>query len=205
VTAETAAGAEQQSPARLGEGGVFWRMLRAHWNMKGQTRAMLDSRPSESRLLMLIILATAITFSARSFGFVLSGEQDLLARIGASFIATILFGIPAFYLVAGLTRVIASAFGGEASWRETRTAVFWAALASAPVVFATTILKASIAGQPEIARAVGIAGSAWFGYAFCVAVAMANKFRSAWGVFGVTAAALAVIFGGLKLVAGGGF
>lgn len=203
--AETSAGAENPQPARLGEGGVFWRMLRAHWDMRRQTRAMFDARPSETRLLTLIILAVSITFAARAIGFTLSGEDNLIARIGTSFIATILFGIPAFYLVAGVTGLVARAFRGAATWRETRTAVFWAALVSAPVVFAATVLQASLGARPDLAMAIGYIGSAYFGYAFCVAVAMANNFRSAWGVFGVTAATLAVIFGGFKLFAGGGF
>lgn len=165
-------------------------------------RAMLDAQPSETRLLLLLILACLITFSARAIGFALTGEDALLARIGAGFVAAILFGIPAFYAVAGLTGLIARAFGGEASWRATRTAVFWSALATAPVVFATTLISAALATNSDAATAVGLAGSAWFGYAFCIAVATANKFRTAWGVFGVTLATLVVIFGAMWLLGG---
>ncbi len=202
VTEPASIGADSQPTSRVGEGGVLWRVLRSHWDMKGATRAMLESKPSETRLLMLLILACLTIYAGRAFGLMIMGGDDLLARVGVNFIAAIMFGIPSFYGVAALCGLIARAFGGEASWRECRTAVFWAALATAPVVFATTVLSAVLAAGGEFARVVELAGSVYFGFAFCVAVAMANKFRTAWGVFGVTAAVLAVIFCGLWLLLG---
>jgi hypothetical protein len=203
VSSESAIEAENQPPSRLGEGGVFWRVLRAHWDMKGATRAMLATEPSEARLLALIILAGLIYFAGQTAALILSGAEELQARVGAEFVSGVLMRGLAFYGVAGLTGLIARAFGGEASWRQSRTAVFWAALASAPVVFAATLGASALAENFNLALAVEMAGQAFFGYAFCVAVAQTNKFRTAWGVFGVTAATLAVIFGALSLVFGG--
>ncbi len=203
MSAESSIEVEKQPSSRLGEGGVFWRVLRAHWDMKGATRAMLATEPSEARLLALIILAGLIYFTGQTATLILSGAEELQARVGAEFVSGVLMRGLAFYGVAALTGLIARAFGGAASWRETRTAVFWAALASSPVVFAATLGAGALTGSAELALAAEMAGQAFFGYAFCVAVAQANKFRTAWGVFGVTAAVLAVMFGGLSLLFGG--
>lgn len=195
----------RQPSARLGEGGLLWRVLRAHWDMKGATRAMLSSAPSEATLLKMVLGACLVHFAARTAALMISGADAPLARIGADFVAVLIVQAPFFYVIAALTGLVARAFKGQASWRQTRAAVFWAAVASAPAVFAATVLAAAVPGPAEAAMAVELAGSAYFGYAFCVAVAMANEYRSAWGVFGVTAAALAVIVGALKLISGGGF
>lgn len=196
--------AESERPApRFGEGGVIWRVLRAHWDMRGATRAMLDARPSEAGLLAIVLFACLIYFAGRMTGHVLSGASELEGRVGAEFLSGVLIRALAFYALAALACVVARAFGGEATWRESRTALFWAALASAPIVFAATLIAMLVEGQTYVAMGVGLAGQAFFGYAFCVAIAMANNFRSAWGVLGVTVAALAVIFGGLSLVFGG--
>ncbi len=208
MSAETSINAKQpvepgDPPSRLGEGGVFWRVLRAHWDMRGATKAMFAAHPGETKLFAMLMLACGIYFAARISGHMLTGASDLSARVGAEFVSGVLIRALAFYALAALTCLVANAFGGEATWRDSRTALFWAALASAPLVFASTLIAMLVAHQHYVSMAVELAGQAFFGYAFCVAVAMANKFRSAWGVLGVTVAALAVIFGGLSLILGG--
>lgn len=188
---------------RLGEGGLFWRILRAHWDMKGATQAMLATRPGEERLVALILLASGVYFAGRVAALALTGTPELSGHVGAEFVSGVLLRTLVFYAMAGLTGLVARAFKGEASWRETRVAVFWAAVASAPVVAAATIASALLAGRDELALAVEMAGQGFFGYAFCVAVALANRFRTAWGVFGLTAVILAALVGGLWLLLGG--
>lgn len=177
------------------EGGLLWRMLSAWADLRGAMRAELDRRPSEGRLLFYVMLSGLIWFLGRAA--VLSwgplaptlSESEYLGRMAAEFASAMTFRTLAFYLVAAVAGAVARAAGGTGSWRDSRAAVFWAALVAAPAILAAGLLSLLLTAVPgqaaPIASSLGALAFAWT-LAFCLAEA--HGFRRWWLVLIVLAA-----------------
>ena len=113
------------------------RVVGAWSNMRASTRTLIDERPSEARLLFFVMLSDVIFFLARTLSLVVApnaaAEKFLPLEIGLWLIAIFVLRTATLYLFSGLICLLARMIGGTGTWRETRTAVFWASLVAAPV------------------------------------------------------------------------
>lgn len=179
-----------------GRVGPTGQVLGAWADLRGSTRRLLASDPREGTLLALALASGAIWFLGRIAGLWLSpeaaglGEAALIGRAQAEFVAAVFFRTLMLYAVAALAGLAARAFGGTGGWKDTRAAVFWAALVAAPVLLAVNVLAALLEPVSEPAAAVirSLGGLA-FAWAFAVCIAEAHGFRSGLAVLGVIAAA----------------
>ncbi len=186
----------------LREGGLIWRVLAAWADLRGSMRAELDRDPAEGRLLYYVVLSGLVWFLGRAallaWGPVAPTlSPDLFrARIAAELVSAVFFRTLAFYALAALAGAVARAAGGTGGWRESRAALFWAALVSAPVILAAHLLSILLTGVPGQAGAVaGMLGALAFGWATAACLAEAHGFRSTLRVLGVMALMVAAFVG----------
>jgi len=186
----------------LSSGGVLWRMLGAWADLRGSMRAELDRDPGEGRLLFYVMLSGLIWFIGRHALLVYGPlgpvipEDVFLGRVGLEFVSAIFFRTLAFYALAALAGLIARAAGGSGGWRDSRAALFWAALVAAPVILAATLLSLLLTGIPGQAGAIAsMLGAVAFAWAVAQCIAEAHGFRSGLRVF-IVIAGLVAIFAG---------
>jgi hypothetical protein len=79
---------------------------------------------------------------------VIAGHEGLpLSALAAANLAVFLFFLPLMlYILAALAHVILARFGGAASWGQSRRALFWAALATTPLILLTGLSEPVLPG-----------------------------------------------------------
>ncbi len=191
----------------LPSGGVFWRVLGAWADLRGSMRAELDRDPSEGQLLFFVMLSGLIWFAGRIAVLVYGPlgpvipEDEFVGRVGLEFISAVFFRTLAFYALAALAGLIARAAGGSGGWRDSRAALFWAALVAAPVILAANFLSLLLAGIPGQAGAIAsMAGAVAFAWAVANCFAEAHGFARAWRVLAVLAVLAAAFVGGVYML-----
>ena len=170
----------------LREGGLLWRMLGAWIDLRGAMRRELDRDPSEGRLLFYAMASGAIW----SIGAILMvryrpgeppSEDAFLAQAaglvgGALFVRTL-----ALYGLSALAHAASRALGGDARWCDSRAALFWAALVSAPAMVALVLLALAAPVDPGAAGAIAeAAGSLIFALVAAACIAETHGFASFW-------------------------
>ncbi|MEM8753324.1 MAG: hypothetical protein AAGF90_10130, partial [Pseudomonadota bacterium] len=174
------------------------RILDAYVDMRWSTRALIDTSPSEARLLFFAILSDVLFLLARSLSMVVSAPAEVQAAlptyVGAGVVLAFLVRTSLFYVVAIIAHIVAKPFGGEGSWYETRCAVFWAALVSAPIeIFAAFVTVLVVFLRPSLpfldvdwlVTAPYFIGPVAFGFFVCAGVAEAEGFRYTYRVMAV--------------------
>ncbi|HUF87825.1 MAG TPA: YIP1 family protein [Thermohalobaculum sp.] len=190
----------------LREGGLVWRVLTAWTDLRGALRAELDRGPTEGRLLFYAMLSGLIWFLGRA-ALVAWGPlapiyppDEFRARLAAELVSSVFFRTLALYALAALAGAIARAAGGTGGWRDSRAALFWAALVAAPAILAAHLLSVLLTGVPGQAGAIaGMLGALAFGWVAAQCIAEAHGFRSALRVLAVMAALVAAFIGALYL------
>ncbi len=120
----------------------------------------LDQRPGEENLLSYGMLACLFGFVARLPAIVRDtappDAPPLYAVAAGHFVASLFMAPLLLYALAALSHLLARAFGGRANWREARLALFWAALASAPLVLALGLVEVLADGRIAGACFLGV-------------------------------------------------
>ena len=130
---------------------VWARMRLSYHDMRRTTRALIDEQPSEPRLLFFVLLSDVLFFLSRGVALVVSPsetvEQSLPvpAQLGLILILALLLRTLTLYVFAALVCIGGRAFGGRASYKDTRTGVFWASLVAAPVGILGALIGAAFA------------------------------------------------------------
>jgi len=184
------------------------RILDAYADMRSSTRSFMETNPSEARLLFLALLSDVIFFLARSISMVVAPPAEIQASlpefVGLGVVIAFLVRTSLFYVIAIIAKVASSPFGGQGSWYDTRCAVFWAALVSAPIEVIGAVLTVVVV---YLRPSVPMLDSEWlietpyfvgpiaFGFFLAAGVAEAQGFRYTYRVM----AALAII--GIGLIA----
>jgi len=186
---------------------LAWRVLGAWADLRGSMRAELDQAPGEPKLLAWVMLSGLIWFLGRVVVLKLGpiaptlDPDYVVMRIGAEFVGSMFFRTLAFYGVAALAGATAMKAGGTGSWRESRAAMFWAALVAAPVMLAGTLLSVLLADAPAevrlIARMIGALAFAW---AAAQCIAEAHGFARVWLVLAAVFVAVGAFVTGLALL-----
>ena len=133
-------GVYQDERSTLGERiGEAWR------NMAQSTRRLLDEQPTEARLLFYVLMSEMIFFLSWSLKTVVSPTAEAAARlpleVGFWLVFALLCRTSAMYVLSIVIGSGARIMGGRATWRETRTAVFWGALVAAPAGFVCAVVS----------------------------------------------------------------
>lgn len=128
-------------------GMTLWKRVIGAWvDMRASTRLLINERPNEARLLFFVLLSDVLFFLARTLSLVVvpnaATEQFLPLEVGIWLIGVFVLRTAILYVFSGMIGVIGRALGGAASFRETRTAVFWASLVAAPVGVAGALIGA---------------------------------------------------------------
>lgn len=111
----------------------------------------------EDRALIFLMAACVIVFIAQmprlSREAHLTG-QDLNMLLGGALLGWLFLAPLFFYALAGLSHVIAKLMGGQGDWYGARLALFWAILASTPMILLHGLVAGFIGQGPQL-QAVG--------------------------------------------------
>lgn len=126
-------------------------------------------------LLAGLIVAYIALWPALSRANVLEGPDGppMVQRMMAAFLGVLAL-IPAFYIVAALSRLVAGLFGGRGSYFGARIALFWAFLAAAPVMLLRG-LTAGMVGSGAALMAMDVLAAAVFLWFWLSGLAVAER------------------------------
>ncbi|RKF17045.1 YIP1 family protein [Roseovarius spongiae] len=130
-------------------------------------RRLLAAGPREDRALAILMAGCAVMFVAQWPRIAREAHlagRELNADLGASLLAWVFLAPLIFYLLALLSHWGARALGGRGSPYGARLALFWAFLASMPVLLLNGLVAGFIGSGPAL-QAVGLiwcAVFAWF-------------------------------------------
>lgn len=121
-------------------------------------RRRMGAEQDEGRALALLLAACLLIFISQLPGLDRAAHLDpsvpLDARMGGALMATF-FLLPLIaYAVAGLTRLIARAFGGKGTGYGARIALFWSLLAVSPLMLLQGLVRGFL-GQGPVLTAAG--------------------------------------------------
>jgi hypothetical protein len=177
-------------------------MLTAWGDLRGGLRRFLASRPSEADLLMVAMLSGLFHFlgeAAKATYLPARGVEtdgDRAGLIAGLVLGSFLIRTLGLYILAVVAQLAARAAGGHGTWRESRSAVFWAALVAGPVALLAA-LGVVLAGGGAPGAAISSIGSAAFAIALAFSLAEAHGFRRAWVVLLVIAGLSVAVWGSL--------
>lgn len=104
---------------------------------RGVLRRQLASGVREDRVLFYLMLACGLIFISQwpllSRQAHLDPSVPLAARLGGALMAWLFVAPLVFYLLAGLSHLVARALGGRGSFFTARLALFWSLLAATPL------------------------------------------------------------------------
>ena len=134
-----------------GRNNLYERILDAWKDMRLSTRRLIAEEPSEARLFFYVLMSDLIFFISWSLKTVVSptvvASTKLPTEIGLWLIVALACRSFAMYFFSILLGSFARVLGGTGTWRETRTAVFWGALASAPFGFLCAVVTVVLASM----------------------------------------------------------
>ena len=160
-------------------------------HMRRSTQRVLASRPTELFLLWILLLSTLGFLLAWFIRGVLvpapEGMRLIALDLPTLFLA-VMVRVAGLYLIATVLAAVCRLLGGLGTWRETRIAVFWAALVTAPinVGLALVVLVLHLVANrfpalrfPIVTNALYWIGLLLFVWFLAVALSRAHRFRSA--------------------------
>ncbi len=124
-------------------------------------RRLLDMGQREDRALAFIMAFCVIAFIAQLPGLARKSHLeglDLSAQMGGTLLGTVIILPLVFYLIAWISHLVAKLFGGAGTSFGARLALFWALLATAPLI----LLNGLVAGFIGPGPALSIVGFLWF-------------------------------------------
>jgi hypothetical protein len=108
-------------------------------------RKKLSQGMSERILLSYVMLASLISFVARTPRFIReyqpTDDAPLEAAFAASLVAALIFAPLFLYLVAGASHLVMRLLGGQGTGQGARLALFWTILVLQPLVIASEIVS----------------------------------------------------------------
>lgn len=121
-------------------------------------RRLLAMGQREDRALIILMVACVIVFVAQMPRLAreshMSG-QDLDMLMGGALLGWLFLAPLFFYALAGLSHMIARLLGGQGDWYGARLALFWALLASTPLLLLHGLVAGFIGQGPQL-QVVGV-------------------------------------------------
>ncbi len=151
---------------------ALWRRPRATFRDK------LAQGPREDRALAVLMGACILGYVAQWPGLARAAyfnpSVPLDARMGGALMGAV-FVLPLLaYALAAASHLVARAFGGKGTYFGARLALFWALLASVPLVLLTGLVAGMVGPGPGT-RVLGIAGLAAFGVLWMLLLTEAER------------------------------
>lgn len=115
----------------------------------------------EDRALVFVMAFCILAFVARLPALARQSHidgTDLNMQMGGALMGTVFLLPLILYLLAGLSHLVARAFGGKGDWYGARLALFWSLLASTPLM----LLNGLVAGFIGPGPALTSVGFLWF-------------------------------------------
>ncbi|NNK78363.1 MAG: YIP1 family protein [Litoreibacter sp.] len=114
-------------------------ILRSYRAPRSVLRDHLDRGAGEERALAWLMIACLLFFVARLPGLarevhLSGGDPPFEALAGGAFVGSVLVAPLALYGLAALSHIVARILGGQGRYLDARLALFWALLASVPMV-----------------------------------------------------------------------
>lgn len=130
---------------------------------RGPTRVtdrILAGSAREGRALAYLMAGCAVLFIAQLPKLArqahLTGE-DLNMLMGASLMGLLFIAPLLFYGIAGISHLVARAFGGQGTFWSARIALFWSLLATSPLILLHGLVAGFIGPGPQLT----IVGAVW--------------------------------------------
>jgi hypothetical protein len=117
--------------------------------------ALSNQKADESLALTWLVIACLLFFVARLPGLAriahLSGDETPFAPLAlGTFFGTIFLAPVVFFIIAGVSHLIAKVLGGQGSYQDARIALFWALFAVTPLVLLQGLVKGMIGDGPAL-------------------------------------------------------
>ena len=128
---------------------------------------LMSAGTREDRALVFLMIGCGVVFIAqlpRLSREAYLGGQDLSMLMGGTLLAWLFLAPLGFYLLAGLTQLVMHLLGGQGGGYGARLALFWALLATSPLVLLHGLVAGLIGPGPGL-QAVGalwVAMFLWF-------------------------------------------
>lgn len=138
---------------------------------------LLEMGPREDRALVFLMLFCVLAFVAqlpRLSREAFLGDQELNMLMSGALLGWIFIAPLVFYAVAALSHLVARIFGGKGGWHGARVVLFWALLASAPVMLLHGLVAGFI-GPGAAQTLVGILWLAVLGWFWFTGLALAER------------------------------
>lgn len=169
--------------------GLAGRVLFSWADMRGAMRWLLDNRPSETTLLVFLVVSGAFAYLGSLARLRLAPDEGPLTEAewnGALLAGIVFFGLLwplILYLLALLAHGIARAFGGQGNGHASRAAMAWSVLVASPVGLVAGTAALLLEGQAPapVKAALGSVGLVAFVYALGMCFGEAHGFRG-WAV-----------------------
>ena len=178
--------------------GVLRALVRFFVNPRGSMRAVLDSRPSEGRILAFGMFAALIVFIRQTAPIFRAEEvSDAQLVVFIEHLVSALFFLPlGFYLAAVLATLIAKAFRGQGTWYDGRVAFFWALFLSSIVLVVVQLSFRILGGTVPMELLIVLWSTAivFCPWALAQCFAEAFSFSRTWLVFAVTCSPMILLF-----------
>lgn len=180
--------------------GILLGIARFYHDPRGSIRGVIAGRPSDAKQLLFAMFACAILLLGRIMREIMEGNAgvQLAEKISAEAVS-LLFFVPLFYyLLAAIGTILARVFRGQGNWHDGRTAFFWAALVSAPVIILSSLAATGAASFGDVAGVVvGQIGAVFFAWALAQCYAEAFGFTRVWAVMAVICLPALALMGAL--------
>ncbi len=193
---------------------VTVRLARSFFDMRATTEELISERPSEARLLMLVILSDMIFILSWTLKTLISPTTAVTASLGADAVLWLLVAVmlrtTGVYALALFVGIIVKILGGKATLLETRIGVIWGVFVAAPIgliIAEFSVLINNFDGSFALLQSQGVQMTPyWLGmvpFVWFVAkgAAAANRIENAVPVFGTLAALAIILVGGLRYMA----
>jgi len=209
---------QSNSPAVVfARNSLSFRVMNAWYHMSKSTVNLVNRRPSEGYLLLVLFLSNMAFFLSWTMKAVIvphnTGVNVISTEIGVLLVMSIVGRTIGMYFLAMLVGAIARLLGGRGTWRNTRIAVFWAALVAAPFGVMAAILSVlfthlefyyPIFAAPWISMPPYYMGVLPFVWYLSVGVARVHGFRKTSPIFlAMSVVSLVAIVGGMYFHARG--
>ena len=193
---------------------VTVRLARSFFDMRATTEELISERPSEARLLMLVLLSDMIFTLSWALKTLIAPTQAATTSMGSDVVLWLMVALmlrtTAIYSLALVVGVVVKLFGGKATLHETRVGVIWGVFVAAPICliiseFAVVInqFDGSLAflqnqGVQMTPYWLGMVPFVWF---VSKGAAAANRIDNAAPIFGTIAALAVILIAGVRYMA----
>jgi len=193
---------------------VTVRLARSFFDMRTTTEELLSERPSEARLLMLVLLSDMIFTLSWALKTLIAPTEAATASMGSDVVLWLMVALmlrtTAIYVLALVVGLVVKAFGGKATLFETRVGVIWGVFVAAPIgliiaefsviinQFDGNFALFQIQGVQMAPYWLGMVPFVWF---VSKGAASANRIDNAVPIFGTIAALAVILVAGVRYMA----